>query len=92
MIKSFRDKETEAIFNGEPVLKFKNIANVARRKLRSIHQARTLRDLSLLPGNRLEALKHDRIGQHSVRINEQYRVCFVWDKGHASDVEIADYH
>ncbi|HXR36550.1 MAG TPA: type II toxin-antitoxin system RelE/ParE family toxin [Candidatus Binataceae bacterium] len=64
----------------------------ARRKLRSIHQARTLRDLSLRPGNRIEALKHDRIGQHSVRINEQYRVCFVWDKDHASDVEIVDYH
>jgi proteic killer suppression protein len=92
MIKSFRDKETEAIFKGEPVLKFQNIANVARRKLRSIHQARTLRDLSQLPGNQLEALKHDRIGQHSVRINDQYRVCFVWEKGDARDVEIVDYH
>jgi toxin HigB-1 len=92
VIRSFRDKETEAIFNGEPVLKFQNIASVARRKLRSIHQARTLRDLSLLPGNRLEALKHDRIGQHSVRINDQYRVCFGWQQGDAWDVEIADYH
>jgi len=60
--------------------------------LSSIHQARTLRDLSLLPGNRLEALKHDRLGQHSVRINDQYRVCFVWEKGDARDVEIVDYH
>jgi proteic killer suppression protein len=91
MIKSFRNKDTEAIFNGEPVLKFQNIAGVARRKLRSIHQARTLRDLSL-PGNRLEALKADRSGQHSVRINDQYRVCSVWDKGDAREVEIVDYH
>jgi proteic killer suppression protein len=91
MIRSFRDKDTEAIFNGEPVLKFQNIARVARRKLRSIHKARTLRDLSL-PGNRLEALKADRSGQHSVRINDQYRVCFVWDKGDAREVEIVDYH
>ncbi len=91
MIKSFRDKDTEAIFNGEPVLKFQSIARVARRKLRSIHQARSLRDLSL-PGNRLEALKADRSGQHSIRINDQYRVCFVWDKGDAREVEIVDYH
>ncbi len=91
MIKSFRDKETEAIFNGKPVLRFQNIANVARRKLRSIHQARTLRDLSL-PGNQLEGLKGDRIGQHRVRINDQYRVCVVWDSGDAHDVEIVDYH
>ncbi len=73
------------------MLKFQNIANVARRKLRSIHQARTLRDLSL-PGNRLEALKGDRIGQQSIRINDQYRVCFIWDKADAIDVEIVDYH
>ncbi len=92
MIKTFRNKETEAIFNGEPMLKFQSIANVARRKLRSIHQARTLGDLSALPGNRLEALKGDRAGQYSVRINDQYRVCFVWDKGDARDVEIVDYH
>jgi len=91
MIKGFRSKETRAIFDGEPVLKFQNIAGVARRKLRSIHQARTVRDLSL-PGNRLEVLKGDRVGQHSVRINDQYRVCFVWDNGDASEVEIVDYH
>ena len=91
MIKSFRDKDTEAIFNGEPVLKFQGIATVARRKLRSIHQARTLRDLSL-PGNRLEALKGDRRGQYSIRINDQYRVCFMWDKGDAQEVEIIDHH
>lgn len=91
MIRSFRDEETRAIFNGEPVRKFQNVARVARRKLRSIHQARTLRDLSL-PGNRLEALKGDRFGQHSIRINDQYRVCFVWRQGDARDVEIVDYH
>lgn len=90
MIRSFRDKETEAIFNGQPVRKFQNIAMVARRKLRSLHQARSLRDLSL-PGNRLESLKCDRLGQHSIRINDQYRVCFVWDRGDARDVEIVDY-
>ncbi len=91
MIKSFGTKETRAIFDGEPVLKFQNIAGVARRKLRSIHQARTLQDLSL-PGNRLEVLKGDRVGQHSIRINDQYRVCFVWDNGDALEVEIVDYH
>jgi proteic killer suppression protein len=91
MIKSFRTKETRAIFDGEPVLKFQNIAGVARRKLRSIHQARTLQDLSL-PGNRLEVLKGDRVGQHSIRINDRYRVCFVWDNGDAFEVEIVDYH
>lgn len=79
MIKSFRDKDAEAIFNGEPVPKFQNIAMIARRKLRSIHQARTLRDLSL-PGNRLEALKGDRSRQHSIRINDQYRVCLCGTK------------
>ena len=91
MIRSFRDKGTEAIFKGELVREFQNIAAVARRKLRSLHQARSLRDLSL-PGNRLEALKHDRMGQHSIRVNDQYRVCFVWDKGDAYEVEIVDYH
>jgi toxin HigB-1 len=91
MIRSFCDAETQAIFDGTPVHKFQNIASVARRKLRSIHQARTLRDLSL-PGNRLEALKGDRLGQHSVRINDQYRVCFVWENGDACEVEIVDYH
>jgi toxin HigB-1 len=83
--------DAEAIFNGEPVPKFQNIATVARRKLRSIHQARTLHDLSL-PGNRLEVLKGERSGQHSVRINDHYRVCFVSDKGDAHEVEIVDRH
>jgi proteic killer suppression protein len=91
MIRSFRDKETQSIFNGMPVLKFQSIATVARRKLRSIHRARTLRDLSL-PGNRLEALKGDRVGQFSVRINDQFRVCFLWDNGDTRNVEIVDYH
>jgi toxin HigB-1 len=91
VIRSFRDKGTEAIFKGELVPEFQNIATVARRKLPSLHQARSLRDLSL-PGNRQEALKHDRMGQHSVRVNDQYRLCFVWDKGDAYEVEIVDYH
>ena len=75
----------------ELVLKFQTIASVARRKLRLIHQAQTLRDLSL-PGNRLETLKGDRVGQHSVRTMTNIGSVFVWDDGGASDVEIVDYH
>lgn len=80
MIRSFRDPETEKIFNDEFSKKFQVIEKTARRKLYQIHQARSLRDLSL-PGNRIEALARDRVGQHSIRINDQYRVWFVWSKG-----------
>jgi proteic killer suppression protein len=92
VIRSFRDRDTRAIFNRERVRKFESIANVAHRKLREIHRAARLSDLGALPGNRLEALKGNRAGQHSIRINDQYRVCFIWDQKDAYDVEIVDYH
>ena len=92
MIRSFSDRDTSAIFNREHVPKFESVAKVAHRKLREIHRAATLSDLAALPGNRLEALKGSRAGQYSIRINDQYRVCFVWDQKDAYDVEIVDYH
>jgi len=92
VIRSFRDRDTRAIFYREWVPKFERIANVAHRKLREIHRAVRLSDLAALPGNRLEALKGNRTGQHSIRINDQYRVCFVWQEKDAYDVEIVDYH
>jgi proteic killer suppression protein len=92
VIRSFRDRDTKAIFNREWVRKFESIARVAHRKLREIHRAARLSDLASLPGNRLEALKGNRAGQHSVRINDQCRVCFVWQGKDAYDVEIVDYH
>jgi proteic killer suppression protein len=92
VIRSFRDRDTEAIFNREWVPKFESIATVAHRKLREIHRAARLSDLAALPGNRLEALKGNRAGQHSIRIDDQYRVCFVWNGKDAYHVEIVDYH
>ena len=92
VIRSFRDRDTKAIFNREWVRKFESIAGVAHRKLRQIHRAVRLSDLAALPGNRLEALKGNRAGQHSIRINDQYRVCFVWQGKDAYDVQIVDYH
>jgi len=92
MIKSFKDKSTEALFGDENVPKLRNIERVARRKLLYLNQARTLDDLKVPPGNHLEALKGDRKGQHSIRINDQYRLCFVWRDGEAIEVEITDYH
>lgn len=92
MIKSFRCRDTQALANGEPVRRFANIATVARRKLRQLQIAGRLEDLRVPPGNRLEALKGNRAGQHSIRINDQYRVCFRWTATGAEDVEIVDYH
>jgi len=92
MIKSFKDKSAEALFRDENVPKLRNIERVARRKLLYLNQARTLDDLKVPPGNHLEALKGDRKGQHSIRINGQYRLCFVWRDGEAIEVEITDYH
>ena len=92
MIKSFRSDETEALFNDQLVVRFRAIERPARRKLLYLSQARTLRDLLVPPGNRLEALKGDRKGQHSIRVNDQWRICFRWEEGHAYDVEIVDYH
>ena len=92
MIKSFRSADTEALFNDRLVARFRAIERPARRKLLYLSQARTLRDLLVPPGNQLEALKYDRKGQHSIRVNDQWRICFRWLEGHAYDVEIVDYH
>ena len=92
MIKSFRSDDTEALFNDRLVARFRAIERPARRKLLYLSQARTLRDLLVPPGNQLEALKYDRKGQHSIRVNDQWRICFRWEEGHAYDVEIVDYH
>ena len=93
MIKSFRDKETEKIFNRHLSKKLpQNIQPLARRKLVILDSATVLDTLRVPPGNRLEALKGDRKGQHSIRINDQWRICFKWRSGDAYDVEIADYH
>ncbi len=92
MIKTFKCADTEALFNRQRVRRFVNIEAVARRKLEQLSQAERLDDLRVPPGNRLEALKGVRKGQHSIRVNEQFRVCFRWTKGGAEDVEIVDYH
>ena len=92
MIKTFRSAETEALFQDKPVARFRAIERTARRKLLYLNQARTLQDLMVPPGNRLEALRGDRKGQHSIRVNDQWRICFRWLEGHAFDVEIIDYH
>jgi toxin HigB-1 len=92
VIRSFRDKETERTFRREFSRKHQSIARVAKRKLDQLHAAATLRDLGAIPGNRLEALAGDRQGQHSIRINDQWRICFRWVDSDASDVEIVDYH
>ncbi len=92
MIRSFRDPRTESLFNDLDVSRFRAIERVARRRLLYLHQARRLEDLRVPPGNRLEALRGDRQGQHSIRINDQWRICFRWKDGDAFDVEIVDYH
>jgi toxin HigB-1 len=91
MIKSFRCRETERLSQDQIVLRFKAFERVARRKLNLLIAASTLRDLRVPPGNRLEALHGNRAGQYSIRINDQWRICFRWDDG-AEDVEIVDYH
>jgi toxin HigB-1 len=92
VIRSFRDKDVESLFNDVPVRRFRAIERVARRKLLYLHRARTREDLKVPPGNHFEALKGDRRGQHSLRISDQWRVCFTWTSGDAHDVEIVDYH
>jgi proteic killer suppression protein len=92
VIKSFRSLDTEALFQDRLVAHFRVIERPARRKLLYLNQARSLEDLRNPPGNRLEGLKGNRKGQHSIRINDQWRVCFRWSDGHAFDVEIVDYH
>lgn len=92
MIKSFRCKRTKALFHDQDVPAFRAYERSARRKLLLLHRAKSLSDLAALPGNRLEALKGNRAGQHSIRINEQWRICFIWQEHDAYEVEIVDYH
>ena len=92
MIQSFRCKETKALFHFRPSGRFRAIERIARRKLEMLAAASTLRDLRVLPGNRVEALKGRRKGQHSIPVNDQWRICFVWSDGDAHNVEIVDYH
>ena len=92
MIRSFRCADTEALANGVRVRRFVAIEKVARRKLQQLKIATTLEDLRVPPGNRLEALSRDRRGQHSIRINDQWRICFTWSDAGPDSVEIVDYH
>jgi proteic killer suppression protein len=93
VIKSFRDRDAERLFHRKPVKRLgADVQRVALRKLRMLDAATTLDDLRVPPANRLEKLKGDRAGQHSIRINRQWRVCFVWRSGDAHDVEMVDYH
>jgi len=92
MIKSFRNEGTEDLFNDILVPRFRAFERRARRKLLYLHRARRLEDLRVPPGNRLEALKGDRENLHSIRVNDQWRICFRWHDGNAYDVEIVDYH
>lgn len=92
MIRSFLCPDTEALFQSKDVPRFRNIERVARRKLLQLHAATELNSLRIPPGNHLEALKRDHKGQHSIRINDQWRVCFKWQADGAHSVEIADYH
>lgn len=92
MIDSFACGDTEALFHSRAVSRFKNIERVARRKLLQLHAATVLASLRIPPGNKLEALKSARKGQQSIRINDQWRACFVWKSDGAHQVEIVDYH
>ena len=92
MIVSFADRDTEALARGDAVRRFAGIAAVARRKLRQLGIAGALSDLRVPPGNRLERLRGDRAGQYSIRVNDQFRLCFRWTAAGAEEVEIVDYH
>jgi toxin HigB-1 len=92
MIASFKDGDTQSLARGERVARFVAIESVARRKLRQLQIAATLDDLRVPPGNRLEMLAGNRVGQWSIRVNDRYRVCFRWTAAGAEDVEIVDYH
>jgi len=92
VIRSFRGSDAERLFRGTVPRRLASVARVAQRKLTQLHAATTLEDLTIFPGNRLEALRGDRRGQHSIRVNDRLRVCFRWEEGDAFDVEIVDYH
>jgi len=92
VIRTFRCAETEELFHYHHTRRFRAFERVALRKLLQVHAATELQVLASPPGNHLEALRGDRKGQHSIRINEQWRICFEWREGHAYDVEIVDYH
>jgi proteic killer suppression protein len=92
MIQSFKCKDTQALYEGKAPRRFKSFLSVAERKLAQLEAAQTLDFLKAPPGNHLEALKGDRKGQHSIRINDQWRVCFRWTEVGPTDVEIVDYH
>lgn len=92
MIRSFRSRDTEILFTDLDVPRFRSFERIARRKLLYLHRAKSLQDLQVPPGNRLEALKGDRKGQHSIRINDKWRICFAWQQGDVYGVEIVDYH
>jgi len=91
VIRSFYDKDTERLANGDPVRRFSSFERVARRRLSQLNNARSLQDLKGV-GASLEALRDDRTGQHSIRISGAWRLCFVWNEGHAERVEIVNYH
>ena len=92
MVQSFRDAETERVFQQHPSKQFRPIEKIALRKLIHLNQAKSLRDLAAIPGNRLEALKGSRKGRHSIRINDQWRDVFKWEGNNAREVRITDYH
>ena len=92
MIISYKDKDTATLASGCRIKRFQAFEQIARRKLRQLEIAGNIDDLRVPPGNRLEQLKGSRAGQYSVRINDQYRICFVWTEAGAKDVEIVDYH
>jgi proteic killer suppression protein len=92
VVVSFKDADTEALASGRRVKRFQQMEDVARRKLRQLQIAGRINDLRVPPGNRLEALKGARAGQHSIRVNDQFRICFRWTAAGAEDVEIVDYH
>ena len=97
VIRSFADAATEDLFNGIDSRRARAACPpalwpVVRRKLAQLNRVRSLRELSVPPGNRMEALRGDRLGQHSIRVNQQYRVCFRWEDGYADEVEVTDYH
>jgi toxin HigB-1 len=92
VIRSFRDRDTQSLWERSRVVRFQIFESIARRKLVMLNNAKALADLRSPPGNKLEALRGSRSGQYSIRVNQKYRVCFVWRDGDAYDVEITDYH